>query len=325
MPIITMENVCKQYSSYKRQKGFVNSVKSLFVREAIVKEALKDMSFNIEPGELVGYIGPNGAGKSTTIKILAGVLVPSSGQVLVHGMVPHQNRKANAMKIGVVFGQRSQVYWDLPLSDTLDLYRRMYKVDPSRFKENVEFFTEMLEMAEFMHKPVRQLSLGQKMRVNLAVSLLHDPEILYLDEPTIGLDVVAKHKVRCFIRELRRIRNTTVILTTHDMDDIESICDRIIMIDRGTKLYDGSLQVFKDSHAREYMIVVEFQSPVSTTFRPEFTVASETELKKSFMFRKDEISTVEAMSYFINNFPVTDITLKEPDIEETVRQLYQHH
>jgi ABC-2 type transport system ATP-binding protein len=199
------------------------------------------VSFDVSKGELVGYIGPNGAGKSTTIKVLTGILVPTSGSVLVKGNVPYLKRKENAASIGVVFGQRSQLWWDLPVMDSFELLRKIYKIPAAVYERNVALFTKLLELDKFVDTPVRQLSLGQKMRADLAASLLHDPEILFLDEPTVGLDIVAKKQIRDFIRDIREERGVTVILTTHDMKDIETICERIILINEGKIMLDMSV------------------------------------------------------------------------------------
>ena len=260
MSYIEVKNVTKEFKITKREKGFAGAVKSLIHREYTVKKAVDDISFNVEQGELVGYIGPNGAGKSTTIKMMAGILTPSAGKITVGGIVPYENRSENNMRMGVVFGQRSQLYWDLPMGETFELYRKMYRIDDVTFKRNVDFFVEMLEMAPFLNTPVRQLSLGQKMRGNIATALLHDPPIVYLDEPTIGLDVLAKSRIRSFIKEVNREKNTTLILTTHDMDDIEAICNRLIMIDNGRKLYDGSLAGFKEAYTGGSVLSVEFET-----------------------------------------------------------------
>ena len=242
MSFIEVRDLCKDYRIAQTEKGFAGAVKSLFHREYRVKSAVRDVSFSIERGEIVGYIGPNGAGKSTTIKMLSGVLIPTSGTVSVGGIVPYKDRKENAKHIGVVFGQRSQLYWDLPISDTFDLYESLYDTPRDVFRKNCAFYTELLGMGEFIDQPVRQLSLGQKMKANVAIALLHDPDVLYLDEPTIGMDVVVKERIRAFLKELNRAYGTTILLTTHDMTDIEKVCARAIMINKGKKLFDGTLE-----------------------------------------------------------------------------------
>ena len=322
MAFIEVHKLSKQFKMYKRQKGLWGAVRSLFYRTYDCKHAVRSIDFQIRKGELVGYIGPNGAGKSTTIKMLSGILVPTSGEIVVDGRIPYLQRKENAMHIGVVFGQRSQLYWDLPMQDTFELYKKMYRIDDARYRRNVDFYTDLLDMHEFISRPVRQLSLGQKMRANLAIILLHDPEIIYLDEPTIGLDVLAKSTIRQFIKTINREKETTVMLTTHDMDDIEEICDRLIMIDQGQILYDGRLDVFKETYSQGHMLIVEFSGDGIGEFRSEFSVLKEEGLKKWFLFKPSDIGVGEAMSYFAKHFPIVDIALKEPDIEEIVRELY---
>lgn len=323
MSFIDVDNVTKEFKIHIREKGFKNSVKSLFHRTYEVKKAVNGISFHIDRGELVGYIGPNGAGKSTTIKMLSGILLPTSGSLSVDGRVPFENRQENAMHIGVVFGQRSQLYWDLPTEETFDLYKRMYRIDDARFKHNVEFYTELLGMQEFLRTPVRQLSLGQKMRANLAIALLHDPEIVYLDEPTIGLDVVAKNRIRHFIREINMEKKTTVILTTHDMDDIEQICERLIMIDKGQVIYDGSLDEFKAKYAGGSTVIVEFDRDNIRIKDNRLKIFREEGPRKWIIFKKDEISVAEAVTYLTKNFRIMDLNVKEPDIEEVVREIYE--
>ena len=323
MALIQMENVGKDFKVYKRQKGFWNNTKALFARKYETVHAVQNISFEIEKGELVGYIGQNGAGKSTTIKMLSGILVPSSGKIVVNGIVPYQNRRANAMNIGVVFGQRSQLNWDLPTEDTFDLYRKMYKVSDVAFRRNVELFTDILGLGDFIRTPVRQLSLGQKMRAEIAVSLLHDPEILYLDEPTIGLDVLVKERIRLFIRELNREKKTTVILTTHDMMDIDTICDRIIMIDQGQKLIDQPITDFKRQYSNECQLAIEFETAPETV-DSKFTEKVRKGNQVIYIFNKNEIDVKEAFAYFVNQFAVTDISVKPVEIDEIVRHLYQN-
>lgn len=323
MSFIEVNNITKEFETYKREKGTFNAIKSLFHREYEIKKAVNNISFHIDKGELVGYIGPNGAGKSTTIKILSGILLPTSGDVMVNGIVPHKNRKKNAMQIGVVFGQRSQLNWDLPMEDTFDLYKRMYKINDINYKRNVEFFTELLDMKDFLRKPVRQLSLGQKMRAELSISLLHDPQILYLDEPTIGLDVVAKNRIRKFICELNKEKSTTVILTTHDMADIEQICNRIIMIDHGKVLNDSSLDTFKKKYSNTHYIDVEFSNNEQGPFDSRLKLIKSEDNKKLFSFANETISIKEVLTYFSQSFEISDISIKGEEIEDIVRKLYE--
>ncbi|MFP4661222.1 MAG: ATP-binding cassette domain-containing protein [Halanaerobiales bacterium] len=323
MAFIEVEHLSKYFKVYSREKGLLNSFKSLFKREYQLKKAVDDISFSIEKGELVGYIGPNGAGKSTTIKTLAGILLPTVGQVKVNGMIPYKNRKENSMNMGVVFGQRSQLYWDLPMEETFDLFKKMYKIEEKVFKRNLDFYVDLLQMGDFLRKPVRTLSLGQKMRANLASALLHDPDVLYLDEPTIGLDVVVKNKIRNFIREINREKNTTVILTTHDMDDIEHICDRLIMIDHGKILYDGSLTEFKNSYGKEYTVMVQFNEYDINITDKRLNVIKDEGQVKWISFLIDDLSVAEAVTQLTRKYDIIDLSIKEPETEELVRKIYE--
>lgn len=325
MAIIEVSHVSKEFRIHRRQTGIWSSVRSLFSRNFEVKKAVQDINFQVNRGELVGYIGPNGAGKSTTIKMLSGILVPTSGSVLVDGRVPHRQRKENARRIGVVFGQRSQLYWDLPIVETFDLYQKMYGIEKERFKQNVDFYVNLFELGEFLHQPTRQLSLGQKMRANFAIAMLHDPEIVYLDEPTIGLDVLAKSRIRRFVREVNSVRGTTVILTTHDMDDIEQICERIIMIDQGRLLYDGSQAGFKSQFGSGHRMMVEFAGDSVHIADSRLHIVREDGPRKWIAFRSEEISPAEAISLITRNHDIRDLTIKEPEIEEIVRQVYERH
>lgn len=248
-PMITMEHVCKSYKIAKRSAGFGEAVKALFHREYEVIHALSDVSFTIRDGEMVGYIGPNGAGKSSTIKILSGILTPDSGNVTVDGRIPYKNRIEHVKKIGVVFGQRSQLWWDVPVADSFALLKDIYSIPEETYRNNLEELTELLNLGELLRSPVRQLSLGQRMRCEIAASLLHSPEILFLDEPTIGLDAVSKIAVREFIKRQNELHKTTVILTTHDMQDIEALSQRIILIGKGKILLDGTLEDIKKGDA----------------------------------------------------------------------------
>src|SRR5471030_666330 len=241
MPIIRTRDLQKVFRSIKRRPRIGGAFSALFSREYEDKVAVSNVNISVEAGEVVGYIGPNGAGKSTTIKMLTGILVPTSGSIEVAGIVPHEKRRQNARNIGVVFGQRSQLYWDLPLRESFELLRAIYRVPRDRFRANLAHFVDILDLGRFMATPVRQLSLGERMRGDFAAALLHDPKIVYLDEPTIGLDVVAKEAIREFIARINRERGTTVILTTHDLADVERLARRVVLIDEGVVIYDGSL------------------------------------------------------------------------------------
>lgn len=323
MSFIQVENVTKEFKIYKRNKGFFNTVKSLFSRQYEIRKAVDNISFTADKGDLIGYIGPNGAGKSTMIKMLTGILVPTSGVINVNGRIPYQSRKENALHIGVVFGQRSQMYWDLPVEDTFELYKKMYKISDSKYKRNIEFYVELLGMQEFLQKPVRQLSLGQKMRANITVALLHDPDIVYLDEPTIGLDVVAKNRIRHFIKEVNKEKETTFILTTHDMDDIEQVCNRLIMIDRGSKIYDGTIKDFKNYNGSEFRIKVDFDNEHVVIGDRRFTIVSEEENTREIVCNKEVISVSEAITFLTRNYSISNINIKETDIEDIIRYIYE--
>lgn len=247
--MITMEHVCKSYRIAKRNAGFGEACKALFHREYEIIHALKDVSFTINDGEMVGYIGPNGAGKSSTIKILSGILTPDSGTVLVDGRIPYKSRIQHVSRIGVVFGQRSQLWWDVPVIDSFELLKDIYSIPDSQYKQSLDELTELLNLGELLRTPARQLSLGQRMRCEIAASLLHRPHILFLDEPTIGLDAVSKLAVRDFILKQNKTHGTTVILTTHDMQDIEALASRIILIGKGQILMDGCLADIKKGNA----------------------------------------------------------------------------
>jgi ABC-2 type transport system ATP-binding protein len=323
MSLIEVSHVSREFKSFQRPEGLKNALYTLFKREYEYKMAVDDVSFSIEKGELVGYIGPNGAGKSTTIKMLSGILVPSSGTVMTGGIVPWEQRKKNASHIGVVFGQRSQLNWDLPMEDTFELYRRMYRIDNKTYRRNVDMFVELLEMQQFLRKPVRQLSLGQKMRAELAVALLHDPSILYLDEPTIGLDVVVKDKIRKFIRSLNQEKKTTVILTTHDMDDIEEICNRIIMIDHGKLVLDQSVHDFKIQGTDHYYVEISFSANRKPLTIPGVLMVKEQAACHTYQVDSAMVSFNLLLRLLSDSYDVTDITINKPEIDEIVRRLYK--
>lgn len=319
MAFIDVEHVSKSFKIPKMQSGLAGAVKSLFHREYEIREAVKDVSFTIDAGEIVGYIGPNGAGKSTTIKMLSGVLQPDDGKITVDGLVPFEKRKDNARKIGVVFGQRSQLYWDLPVIDTFEIYQQLYSIPAETYTRNCAFFTELLEMKEFMHQPARQLSLGQKMKANLALAMLHDPKVLYLDEPTIGLDVMTKRRLRECIREINGHLGTTIILTTHDMDDIEEICKRIILIDKGEKLFDGTIRNFMEMHAQGAVYRLEFEKMPVWQARSGFAC---TVGDGHWILRTDANYSKDVLISLIEEYSPTNIVSERITIEDIVCQVF---
>lgn len=330
--MIKVCNLTKEFKTNKKYPGFKGAIKSLFSTEYTVTSAVDNMNFEIEEGEVVGYIGSNGAGKSTTIKMMTGILTPTSGKVEVNGIIPYENRTENAMNIGVVFGQRTQLWWDLPLSETFSLLRDIYSVSSEDFKERMKFFNEVLEIDEFMLRPVRTLSLGQRMRADLAASLIHNPKILYLDEPTIGLDVVVKEKVRNAIKQINKKYNTTVILTTHDLEDIEELCDRIIIIDKGVEIYDGSLTEIKEKYG--YMTNVsilikknelEDKININSYFNLDNNDLnlSDEDGKINITFNKNKISQMEIIQYFMENYILQDFSVKETSIDDIIKKIYR--
>ncbi|MGM0779375.1 MAG: ABC transporter ATP-binding protein [Bacillota bacterium] len=323
MPIIEVEHLMKDFMIAKRETGFLGAVKSLVKREHIKKEAVKDICFSINEGEMVGYIGPNGAGKSTTIKMLTGILVPTSGSVKVNGIIPYENRQENAKNIGVVFGQRTQLWWDLPTIESFELLKEIYQVTDKRYKENMDTFTEILGLDEFLNTPVRQLSLGQRMRADIAASLLHDPPILFLDEPTIGLDVVAKEKMRTFIKEINKERSITVILTTHDMEDIEKLCERMILIDHGQKVYDGEIAVVKERFGKIRTLIVDLEESSRSLKLRGGEVFKEEASRFWIRFNRDEVSASGLIAQITETHNIKDLTVEEPAIESIISRIYQ--
>ncbi len=284
-------------------------------------QAVRDLSFSIEAGEMVGYIGPNGAGKSTTIKMLTGILVPTAGRVRVAGLDPSRQRTDLARRIGVVFGQRTTLWWDLPLRDSFALLQKLYRVDPERHRRNLEEYVELLDLGDLLDTPVRQLSLGQRMRGDITAALLHDPEILYLDEPTIGLDVVSKGRLREFLRALNAERGTTLLLTTHDLQDIEALCRRVIVIDHGTAVFDGALT---DLHLRggsTRTLVVDLVDE-APPIQVDGAVTRRVEGPRQWLSFPADASAAPIVAAVAASYAVADLSIQEPDIEDVIRQIY---
>ncbi|HMD03465.1 MAG TPA: ATP-binding cassette domain-containing protein [Candidatus Baltobacteraceae bacterium] len=323
MPIIQTRDLRKVFRSVKREPGALGALRTLFSRDYVERAAVEDVTMSLEAGELVGYIGPNGAGKSTTIKMLTGILVPTSGYIEVAGLVPYQERKKNARNIGVVFGQRSQLYWDLPLIESFELLRAIYGVPPERYRANLAAFTEMLEMDEFLNTPVRQLSLGQRMRGDFAAAMLHDPRIVYLDEPTIGLDVVAKEAIRGFIARVNAERGTTVILTTHDLRDVERLCRRIVLIDHGHLIYDGEIERIKAQYGTHRTLVVALCEGEPEISVEGATLESQRDDVARLRFDRNAISADALIRRVADRYCINDVTLEEPDLESIIQRIYR--
>jgi ABC-2 type transport system ATP-binding protein len=321
--IIRAEAVSKRFRQPKRFPGLGGAIKGLVSRQYSEVRAVEEISFSIAAGEAVGYLGPNGAGKSTMIKMMTGILVPSAGQLAVLGRTPHLQRMANARDIGVVFGQRSQLWWDLPVSDSFELHRRIYDIPEQRFRQNHDRLCAMLGMVAYLDRPVRQLSLGQRMRAEIAMALLHDPKILFLDEPTIGLDVVAKDAVRKFLSEVNRERGVTIILTTHDLQDIEEICPRLIMVDDGKLLFDGELGRLRSALGSRRRLTLEFRTDPGLLALTSAALVKDEGHLKHFLLEREDVSLIDVLVELGNGHDLKDATLVEPDIEEVIRTFYQ--
>ncbi len=321
--MIIVENLTKDYRRVLRHEGFLGSLRTLVSARYQVTRAVDNISFRIDEGEMVGYIGPNGAGKSTSIKMLCGILVPTSGKVEVNGLVPHKNRMENTRQIGAVFGQKTQLWWDVPVIESLRLFRDIYRVSETQFKRNLELFNELLDLHEFQNTPVRQLSLGQRMRADMAAALLHNPRLLFLDEPMIGVDVVVKERMRNFIQEINQSQKVTVLLTTHDMVDIEKVCSRIMIIDHGHIVYDGSADQMRAEYGTQRTLVVEFEEIVPDFSAPQATLTHSEGRKKWFTFNRFETTPSTLITYIGSRYPILDLAVEEPEIEAIVRTIYQ--
>ena len=330
--MIRVENLSKEFKSNKKYPGFKGAIKSFFSTEYITKKAVDDISFEINDGEIVGYIGANGAGKSTTIKMMTGILTPTSGRVYVNNLVPYENIEENAKNIGVVFGQKTQLWWDLPISETFSLLKDIYDVSDADFEERMRFLKEVLGLEEFFLSPVRTLSLGQRMRADLAAALIHNPQVIYLDEPTIGLDVVVKENVRKAIKEINLKYGTTIILTTHDLDDIEELCNRIIIIDKGKKIYDGEIKGVKEEYGYLATVEIQVKEEISLESLNIFDdIYKDKDFKIDFKenklfitFNINKISSSEIISRVMKKITVVDFAVKETIIEDIVKKMYKN-
>ncbi len=323
LAIVEAHDLTKVFRIVHKDPGVRGAVKALFRPRYEEKLAVDHIHFTIEPGEMVGYIGVNGAGKSTTIKMLTGILVPTSGQVRVLGRDPHRQRVDNARDIGVVFGQRTQLWWDLALIESLNFVARIYEVPPSRYRRLLDQFAETLELKELFAVPIRNLSLGQKMRAELAATLIHEPKVVYLDEPTIGLDLIVKGRIREFVKEQNRERSTTIFLTTHDLGDIEELCQRVIIIDAGRLIYDGPLSTIKDRFGKYREITFETARLVNSFDVPSgVEIAANDDHHLTLRFDRTVTSASRVASALMNQIDVIDFSLAEPDLSSIVKQIY---
>ena len=321
--LIEARGVSKRFRQHKRFPGLLGALKTLVTAEYTEVAAVSDVSFDIAAGEAVGYLGPNGAGKSTMIKMMTGILVPSAGSLSVLGRTPHEQRMANARQIGVVFGQRSQLWWDLPVIDSFTLHQRIYDIPEARYADNLKRFSELLDLTPFLDRAVRQLSLGQRMRAEIVMSLLHDPKILFLDEPTIGLDVVAKDAVRKFLAEINREHGVTIILTTHDLQDIETICPRLIMVDQSRMIFDGELRNLRAALGSSRRLMLEFLTDPGPLELKTAKLTSDEGLRKHYLLDREDVSLVHVLGEIGSDRGLKDIALEEPGIEEVIRTFYQ--
>lgn len=326
MSIIEVENISKEYETYSYGKGLKGVLKGLIIREKKITNAVNDISFSVEQGESVAYIGPNGAGKSTTLKMLSGIMEPTAGKIRVCDIDPYKKRKIHAKNIGVIFGQRSQLRWDIPAIDSLNLMSYIYNIDRTEYKKRLDLFEGILEFGSFVNKPVRQLSLGQRVRIDFAAALLHNPQILFLDEPTIGLDVVVKEKIRNFVKYVNEESKVTIILTTHDMVDIEKICNRVILIDKGIIKFDNSIRRFEKTYGTNRLMRIEFiTEPDAEQFDFKQSQVSKVEVDNNIAtFSFDKAIPVKQLIGELNDrIEIKDFSVMDEDIESVVRRVYQ--
>lgn len=322
MSLIKAKNLDKTFRIYQRGEGLRGYLKSFISRDFEEVNAVGDLNLEIDEGEMIGYIGANGAGKSTTVKMLTGILEPSSGKIEVDGLDPHKHRKKNAMNIGVVFGQKTQLWWDLPVRESFKLLKEVYEVNEEDYEARIDEFDEVLQLSDFWDQPVRKLSLGQKMRCELAAAFLHHPKIVYLDEPTIGLDVAVKERIRNFIKKMNEEEEITVMLTTHDIGDIEDLCDRVVVLDEGRKIYDGELDTLVNRFTSR-RLVMELRDGEEFDLEMEgIKEVKREEGSVEVVFDRDKVSASDLMRKILDSYDVLDFRIREPDIESVVKKVY---
>ena len=327
MSIIEVKNLTKVYKIIQKDHGVIGYIKNLFHPKYKNQTAVNNISFNINEGELVGYIGENGAGKSTTIKMLTGLLTPTSGNITVNGIVPNEKRIENNKQIGAVFGQKTQLWWDLPVIESFRLIKKMYDIPEGEYRKNLKRFVQILELDDLLEKQVKNLSLGQKMRCEIAATFLHNPKVVYLDEPTIGLDILVKENIRKFIKDINKEKNTTVVLTTHDLNDIEEVCDRIILIDKGKIIYDGDKEKFKDKYGKhilgEFIIENKNSNITLETEQEEFEVVEETNDKIKIKFNHSKTTIIDIINCISKYCKINDMHMQEEGLEDILKEIYR--
>ncbi len=331
MSFIEVHNLRKEFRVFKHREGVWGAFKDLFQRNYQTLAAVNGINFSVEKGEFVGYIGPNGAGKSTTIKMMTGILMPTSGEVIANGFRPYEDRTRYTKNIGVVFGQRTQLWWDIAVVESFKLLRRIYDVPEADYRKRLAFFSELLGLDEFLHSPVRKLSLGQRMRCEMAAALLHNPPIVFLDEPTIGLDLVAKDRIREFLKDINRTLSTTIMLTTHDLSDIEELCRRVIIIDKGKLLYDGSLDGLRHRLGRYNLINVHLEDRIHRLKLDEALGGGNgirwehvDDLTYRIRYDREQVSSADIIRKIINEVPIRDIYIEAEPIEDIIKNIYSH-
>ncbi len=327
MSIIEVKNISKQYKISKHKNSLKGYISHLFKPKFEIFSAVNNISFKVNAGEIVGYLGENGAGKSTTIKMLSGLLTPSSGEVKVNGIIPYKNRIENNFQIGAVFGQKTQLWWDLPVFESFKLIGSLYKMPKKEYEENLNWIIEKLELEDLLNKQVKNLSLGQKMKCEIAATFLHKPKVVYLDEPTIGLDVLVKENIRKFIKEVNKEFKTTIILTTHDIKDVEELCDRIILIDKGKLVYDGSITSFRNKYSNNDFLTIFKKEHDSFIDKMEIPNGMEiSEENKNYIrikFDANKISIVEIIDKFKQYYTILNVETNEAKIEEILKDIYR--
>lgn len=321
--VIVVKNLKKSFKTKLKKESIRGSLKSIFSKEYRTINAVDDVSFNIKKGELVGFIGPNGAGKSTTLKMLSGILYPDSGKIRILNKDPTKFRKELSYKIGTVFGQKPQLWFHLPAMDSFYLFSKIYDLDPVEFEKRINSLIDVFEIRDIVYQPVRKLSLGQRMRCEFVLALLHNPEVLYLDEPTIGLDIIVKKNIRQLIKKINKINKTTIILTSHDIDDIENITNRIIIINKGRKVYDGSFKDLKKNYLNTKIIKISSDSKIELEDTKEITILKRSKYQLEFELNTKKLPLKKVVSYILQKYNITDISINEPKIEEIIEKIYK--